>query len=1143
MNRRGLTNTRPYFFFVLLLFFGLFPTMSHAQVPAQQQDPQAQAHRNKAIAFAGQNDWSGAITELQAAYALDQKDDPLSAAWDMATIGNCYDSLKDYANAIASEQTALAYFQKTNNTAGLAKALDLMGQAYSQTSQYSKAINTLQQALPFTLKAKDASTEANTLMNLASAYDHSGQHSKAISYFGQAIPIFQSLKDSEGQAAVLNGLGSSYQNLHQFAKSLSYFRQALAINRRMEDQDGQATTLANLGACCNALHQYNKAILFSRQALTIHQTLSDPEGQARDLSTLGDAYHALTDNNRAAALFQQAAALYQQLHNANAQANALNQEGMAHADLSEYNSAMDCFQQALPLFVHVNNQDGQATVLNNAGNVSNKFSRYDQAVSFYQQALALRQQLNDKDGQADAFNGLGNAYNDLNQYSTAIGYFQKALALYQQLKDQEGEADALNNLGTVYENINHYPDAVRLYQQALTIDRQIKNSETEANALLNLGVVYTDLHQYPKAIGFYIQALRGYRKINDIDGQASVLLNAGYLSQKLNQPDKAMAFLQPALPLFQQTGDRAGEALAFSYLAAAWALRDNPCLTIFYGKQAINVYQSIRQDIHTMDKTVQRSYLKDKEPTYRELAELLISQGRLPEAEQVLNLLKDQEFFDFVRRDPAVTPTAGVASLTPIEDAWQARYQVIADKVTTIGQTKQDLLSKQQQANAGQITLTTAQKDDLQKQLTQTDADLTVANQAFQKFLTQLATEAQNATQAAQDRVQTVTDATAFEDTLSQLGPGTVALYTIVEADKIRILVVTSQTQVAREYPIKSDDLRAKVLAFRQVLQDPTRDPRPLAHDLYTILVGPIEKDLAGANATTLMWSLDDVLRYLPMAALYDGKEYMVERYKNDVFTPASESRLTETPKAEWNGLGLGVSQAHPGFLALTGVPQELDGVIHDPSVTASQAGALPGTILLDSAFTQQTMTQALEARKYPLVHIASHFDFQPGDETNSFLLLGDGSHLSLSTIKTLPQVFQGVDLLTLSACDTADGGTGADGREVEGFAVLAQRLGAKAVIASLWPVADASTPLLMDAFYGQLSHGNISKGEALRQAQLSLLHGTTSGTGSAANRAQIVPDKKDKSAGDAPAFTPDPKAPFAHPYYWAPFILIGNWK
>jgi CHAT domain-containing protein len=188
-------------------------------------------------------------------------------------------------------------------------------------------------------------------------------------------------------------------------------------------------------------------------------------------------------------------------------------------------------------------------------------------------------------------------------------------------------------------------------------------------------------------------------------------------------------------------------------------------------------------------------------------------------------------------------------------------------------------------------------------------------------------------------------------------------------------------------------------------------------------------------------------------------------------------------------------------------------------------------------------MQRALR-RRYPVLHIASHFQFRPGDETASFLLLGDGSHLSVAEIAE-QDLFRGLDLLTLSACETALGGQGATGKEIDGLGELAQRQGAKAVIATLWPVADASTKELMQTFYElRESQPGLPKVEALRQAQLRLLagQGQVVAMASAVERGLKRLDE-DSTASTETRFVPTDQAPYAHPYYWAPFILIGNWK
>jgi CHAT domain-containing protein len=296
------------------------------------------------------------------------------------------------------------------------------------------------------------------------------------------------------------------------------------------------------------------------------------------------------------------------------------------------------------------------------------------------------------------------------------------------------------------------------------------------------------------------------------------------------------------------------------------------------------------------------------------------------------------------------------------------------------------------------------------------------------------------------------------------------------------------------------------------------------------------------------MWSLDGVLRYVPVSALNDGKQYLVEQYQNVVFTPASQARLKDAPARNWDALGLGVSKAHGERIpALPGVLDEMRGIIRESVVinagTNNQLGVLPGVVKLDEQFTQEAMLTQLRQRP-KVVHIASHFQFSPGNETNSALLLGDGSFLSLAQIKSLPNIFGGVELLTLSACNTATGGSGANGKEVEGFAVLAQRQGAKAVVASLWPVADRSTMLLMQEFYrSREARNGESKIAALREAQLKLLRGEMTVDATPSTNRQIRHEEAQPGEAKRALFKPDPKAPFAHPYYWAPFILIGNWK
>jgi CHAT domain-containing protein len=171
-------------------------------------------------------------------------------------------------------------------------------------------------------------------------------------------------------------------------------------------------------------------------------------------------------------------------------------------------------------------------------------------------------------------------------------------------------------------------------------------------------------------------------------------------------------------------------------------------------------------------------------------------------------------------------------------------------------------------------------------------------------------------------------------------------------------------------------------------LRNPRRDPKPLAHELYTILIGPVKADLDQAKAETLVWSLDGVLRYVPIARSTTASNTWWRTYNTVTITPASIAHLGEKPDVSKLGASaMGIAHKYEaGLPALPAVAVELDDVVKDPKVEGAN-GALPGTILLDGQFTESAMEKQLDGRP-GVVHIASHFVFKPGDDSQSYLLL-----------------------------------------------------------------------------------------------------------------------------------------------------------
>jgi CHAT domain-containing protein len=513
-------------------------------------------------------------------------------------------------------------------------------------------------------------------------------------------------------------------------------------------------------------------------------------------------------------------------------------------------------------------------------------------------------------------------------------------------------------------------------------------------------------------------------------------------------------------------------------------------------KSAVNAYQATRERVARIGTTELRSYTDSISGAYQKLASVLTDQGRLAEAQIVLDMLKEDEQFDFIRRSAGADPRRTRIGYTPTEERWMSRYREIADRLAALGREEQAL---QKQANLGL-------SDEQKKRQGALAADLKVAQSAFESFLEQMRQEfaTKGPARSVEFAESSVKALAELQDLLKGLGDDVALLRIYLTDEQVNFLLTTPGVQLARNVKIKTQDLNRQVAELNRLLRDPKADPLPAAQALYKLLLAPVEQDLQQAGAKTVMLSLDGVLRYLPFGVLHDGQRYALQRWNLPVYTSVVRERLREAANPNWQAAGLGVTRKHGNFDPLPAVRTEMSSIIR-----TGATGVLPGEVHLDEAFTAQRLKDVSQ-RRFPVVHVASHFQFSPGTEINSFLLLGDGTQLTLGDIRTQNYRFDDVDLLTLSACDTGLGG-GRDqrGREIEGFGVIAQQQGAKAVLATLWKVADSSTATLMGDMYRRRVQGGLSKIEALRQAQM--------------------------------AMAAQPRT--AHPFYWAPFVLMGNWK
>ncbi|HEY9880404.1 MAG TPA: CHAT domain-containing protein [Leptolyngbyaceae cyanobacterium] len=269
------------------------------------------------------------------------------------------------------------------------------------------------------------------------------------------------------------------------------------------------------------------------------------------------------------------------------------------------------------------------------------------------------------------------------------------------------------------------------------------------------------------------------------------------------------------------------------------------------------------------------------------------------------------------------------------------------------------------------------------------------------------------------------------------------------------------------------------------------------AKQVYDWLIRPFEADLANANIDTLVFVLDGTLRNVPMAVLFDGQQYLIQKFAI-ALTPGLQL-LDPQPlaKRQVRALVAGLSEERSDFPPLPNVKAEVEAI----------SAEVPSQVMLDQTFDKKSFESQLTATSFPIVHLATHGQFGETFE-NTFVLTWDGT-INANELSTLLQtgevIHKGtIEMLVLSACETAAG----DNRAALGLAGVAVRSGARSTLATLWLVDDLGTSVLMRDFYQRLATSVQTKAEVLRQAQLNLLQ----------------------------------QEQYQHPYFWAPFVLIGNW-
>ena len=986
------------------------------------------------------------------------------------------------------------------------------------SDSFQTTLSKTTKGLEIAQKIKSLELEALFTFFFARIYEEKGDFGMSLEFYKKALKVInvdekKKVKLKFMEIPILKKMGRIYQNKFSNAEEAAklYYRGLSLYKDNEEDQD-KGLLLRYFADTLTEFRFYQQAEETYMKSVSVFQNLKLPFEVGATLGKLGRVYFERGDTPTEALKYLLESEKLLEFSPPN----------------SEYqNTRLFNLGYIYLLYEKLNDQENATLFKNKAKTLENKTN--DSLVSFVNKFL------------------FANSLMDKGKTEEALKVYQEALDLAHKIEGWDSttsKVQVLQKMIRLYFILNKYEEAKNAFSKAYELVKDLSDHTELALLLERYADILTEGQAFELAANYYYQSLsvlmsKENRPIQiNFEQIARVQNKWGKLQLEVGIQAESLTNLRTSLLLQMSLYQQIDLADMLEDRMVIFNKLNKNKLAIFFGKQSILLKQGMRLTIKSFPTETQKTFLKGNRRTYQMLISLLLQEKRFAEAIQIINFYQNQEFYDFNKNEETLYKTV---SFTEREKSYLTELQSLQK---SLKESKENFMNN-------------PDFDRLDELLTKIENDF-------------------SSPPDEKDKLTVVIDSEDMKTTIFELSKSTknkvATMYTLIGNDKFHTLLLMLDGKTLHfETSIKADELNNKISKFYALLQSDQYDTTVLGKELYDIIFKPIEADLKKQNVKTLMWQLDGNLRYIPIAALYDGKQFLAERYQNVIFTRADKDRLTRDVKSTWKGVGFGTSEFQKidlfgekiDFDALSGVTQELQSIF---SFGTKKTGILDGEIVLDKNFTKENFYQAIEKKRTQqgsVVHISSHFSFRPGDESRSFLVMGDGSALTLSELKNHPDLFKGIDLLTLSACNTAAAQANSNGKEIDGFAELAQRLGASAVIATLWQVSDASTPWLMRDFYAT-RQGKIgtTKAEALQKAQLALLYGTakptlySNATKGTANSVKLIVTKDGKPNGqsrgdeiiyvsveDAPPYQKDDKKPFAHPYYWSPFILIGNWK
>lgn len=978
-----------------------------------------------------------------------------------------------------------------------AQILQLKDQATQDFYQgeFRAALDKFQQALPLAVRINDADERAAIVGNIGAAYFYLGEFDTALDYYQQSLTLLEALGDRRRIGNRLGNIATLYNDKSDYPTALAYYDKAMEIRRELDDQRGLAADLNNAGLIYEEMGNYDLALAKYQSALEINQTTGNERSAAKNLANIANVHINLGDYPEALQIYEKILPVRKDQEDRKGEGNDLGNMGIAYQSLGDYDLAMRHYQSALSIHREIGFKEGEAYQLGRIASLLKVRGDYAGAIKTLQEALNIHREMGHLHGAAEWLEELSDTYLALGDPRAAEAHLQSALALHREIGNRSGEASALEKLGDLFLALDA-PDSARgAFEQARRIHRDLGERWGECSALIKLGIFFGRQEETETALTHLNQAKNLADSLGESHLQAWVRLELGETYRRSSRVAAANRAYQKGLAISEGLMETELRWQMYYGMGQLWEAQGDDERAYFSYRAAINLIEEIRR--LALVEELKAAVVQKRFDAYQAMILLLARLKRTEEAFQYLERARARNLLDLLGNSKIKSPQPQYRELIDRERALQAKISTLTTQLSEEGgRARGDIRGPEE---VYRDALQQAQREYQQLQV-----DLKLRNPEY--------------------AAMTQTEPLAASGIQALLDAETVLLEYFLTADSTFIFVITREGVHLMTVPQGMESLRGKIILFRgtavrrvsreSLAETPWISP---LQGLYRILVEPLQQGGYLEGKKHLIIVPQGLLHYLPFPALIvnrdpaNGRPHFLAEDYSISYTPSASMLPFFREKNHGKRDNLLLLAPRPDAL-----PMSETEIREISAQFGSGAAARFGAEASESLVKQQGIN-------YDLLHFATtaHFNkinpmFSRVDMAGSG---GDDGNLEVYEVFNLNLK---ANMVVLSACQTALGSGYSQviprGDDLVGLSQAFLYAGSASVVASLWEISDPSTARFMARFYENLRDQK-NKAAALAQTQREMISGKL---------------KADDGRGEYD---------YSHPYFWAAFVLIGDWE